>query len=73
MSAVQVLLALENGVSQYPKLEGRFPQVSGITFKFDATKQAGSRVDPQSVRIGDVEILDAMGQPLDSGKRFSIS
>ena len=28
----QILEALENGVSQWPKLEGRFPQVSKIFF-----------------------------------------
>lgn len=27
----QLLDALENGVSQYPKLEGRYPQVSVFT------------------------------------------
>ena len=32
--------ALENSVSQYPKLEGRFPQVSGIEFAFDPRKPA---------------------------------
>ena len=29
LTGTQLLSALENGVSQYPKLEGRFPQVSG--------------------------------------------
>lgn len=36
--------ALENGVSQYPALEGRFPQVSNITFTFDSSKPPGSRI-----------------------------
>ncbi|CAJ2502173.1 Uu.00g095670.m01.CDS01 [Anthostomella pinea] len=36
--------ALENGLSQYPALEGRFPQVSNITFKFDGRKPTGSRI-----------------------------
>jgi 5'-nucleotidase len=49
--------ALENGVSMWPKLEGRFPQVSGITFAFDPKKPAGSRVDPEFVKVGD-EYLD---------------
>lgn len=31
-SGQQVLDALENGVSQHPKLEGRFPQVLGWTY-----------------------------------------
>ncbi|XP_034243359.1 trifunctional nucleotide phosphoesterase protein YfkN isoform X2 [Thrips palmi] len=50
----QVLLdALENSVSAYPKLEGRFPQVAGVSFAFDPSKPPGSRVDPELVRIGD--------------------
>nr|CAD7396689.1 unnamed protein product [Timema cristinae] len=48
-----ILNALENGVSQYPKLEGRFPQVAGISFAFDPHKPKGKRVDPNFVRIGD--------------------
>ena len=43
--------ALENGVSQYPKLEGRFPQVAGVNFAFDPDQPAGSRIDPEFVRI----------------------
>lgn len=38
---------------QYPKLEGRFPQVAGISFAFDPRKPPGQRVDPALVRIGD--------------------
>lgn len=48
----QILLALENGVSQYPNLEGRFPQVSGISFTFDPSQPSGSRVSENSVLIG---------------------
>lgn len=32
---------LENSVSQYPKTEGRFLQVAGITFAFNPNKPAG--------------------------------
>lgn len=39
-----LLKAIENGVSMYPKHEGRFPQVSGIRFSFDPAKDPGSRV-----------------------------
>lgn len=49
--------ALENGVSQWPKLEGRFPQVSGVRFAFDPSKPPGSRVDPRFIKICD-EYLD---------------
>ncbi len=45
--------ALENGVSQWPKLEGRFPQVSGLKFSFDPSKPPGSRVVPGSVFLTD--------------------
>lgn len=49
--------ALENGVSAYPKLEGRFPQVAGISFTFNPDRPSGSRVEQRLVRIGD-EWLD---------------
>lgn len=48
-----ILEALENSVQMYPKLEGRFPQVSGISFVFDPSKPAGSRVEPKLVQIAD--------------------
>lgn len=41
--------ALENGVSAYPSLDGRFLQVAGIKYTFDASKSAGSRI--QSVQL----------------------
>jgi 5'-nucleotidase / UDP-sugar diphosphatase len=40
----QVLLALENAVSQVEKGAGRFAQVSGLTFTYDPTAEPGSRV-----------------------------
>ena len=57
VTGAQLCQALENGVSQWPKLEGRFPQVSGITFAFDPSRPPGSRVEPQYVKVGD-EYLD---------------
>jgi len=35
---------VENGVSAYPKLEGRFPQVSGMRFVYDPSKPSYHRV-----------------------------
>ncbi|XP_019868565.2 mannosylglucosyl-3-phosphoglycerate phosphatase isoform X1 [Aethina tumida] len=49
----QLLETLENGVCMYPKLEGRFPQVAGVSFAFDPSKPQGKKVDPNLVRIGD--------------------
>lgn len=48
-----LLEALENSVSAYPKLEGRFPQVSGITFAFDPAKPAFQRIDGRLVLVAD--------------------
>ena len=48
---------MENGVSQWPKLEGRFPQVSGINFAFYPNKPPGKRINPKLVKIGD-EYID---------------
>jgi 5'-nucleotidase len=45
--------ALENAVSAYPKLEGRFPQVAGISFTFNPDRPIGTRVEHRLVRIGD--------------------
>ncbi len=40
----QILAALENGVSQVEKGSGRFPQVSGMTYVFDPSAEAGKRI-----------------------------
>lgn len=50
----QVLAALENGVSQVDKGAGRFPQVSGLSFTFDPSAPAGSRVS--EVMVGDAAL-----------------
>ena len=57
IKGAQIHQALENGVSQWPKLDGRFPQVGGITFAFDPTKPPGSRIDPAYIKIG-TEYMD---------------
>ncbi|MFZ5711056.1 MAG: bifunctional metallophosphatase/5'-nucleotidase [Pseudomonadota bacterium] len=59
----QILLALENGVSQVEKGSGRFPQVSGMTYIFDPTAPAGSRVS--GVTVG--------GRPLDPDKVYRLA
>ncbi|XP_055601484.1 snake venom 5'-nucleotidase isoform X1 [Uranotaenia lowii] len=45
--------ALENSVCTYPKLEGRFPQIAGMSFAFDPSQPPGKRVEAKLVRIGD--------------------
>lgn len=39
-----LLAAMENSVAAWPKLEGRFPQVSGIQLVFDEAQPPGQRV-----------------------------
>lgn len=57
--------ALEHGVSRSAEdpEPGRFPQVSGIRFTFDATRSAGSRITEVSVN----------GQPLDDRKTYTLA
>jgi 5'-nucleotidase/UDP-sugar diphosphatase len=50
----QILLALENGVSQVENGAGRFPQVSGLTFVLDASAEPGARVS--AVMVGDAPL-----------------
>ncbi|KAK3338724.1 hypothetical protein B0H65DRAFT_474530 [Neurospora tetraspora] len=55
--------ALENGVSLYPALEGRFPQVSNIKFIFNPSLPSGQRVT--NVEVG--------GEPIDLEKTYTMS
>ncbi|KAJ4355489.1 uncharacterized protein N0V89_003505 [Didymosphaeria variabile] len=58
-----IWLALENSVSLYPALEGRFPQVSGITFDFDPSMPPFQRV--KSACIG--------GLPMDLERTYLLA
>ncbi|KAJ7993618.1 hypothetical protein DPEC_G00256500 [Dallia pectoralis] len=71
----QLLLdGLENGVSSYPALDGRFPQVSGIQFGFDPNRPPGCRVIAETVKVQgksletDTKYLVAMKEYLTKGK-----
>jgi len=44
LTGAQIRQALENGVSQWQVVAGRFPQVSGLKFTFDSTRPVGSRI-----------------------------
>ena len=57
-----LLEALENGVSQIEDGAGRFPQVAGMTYAFDASQPAGSRIS--DVMVG--------GAPLDPAKTYGV-
>ncbi|KAI9847569.1 MAG: hypothetical protein M1837_002143 [Sclerophora amabilis] len=58
-----ILQALENGLSKVPALEGRFPQVSNISFEFDPQGPQGSRI--LWTKIGD--------EPIDLEKEYVLS
>jgi 2',3'-cyclic-nucleotide 2'-phosphodiesterase (5'-nucleotidase family) len=60
----QVLLAvLERSVGLYPRENGGFLQVSGLTFSFDPSRPAGARV---------VRVLVG-GTPLDPARRYTLA
>ncbi|KIX09951.1 uncharacterized protein Z518_01032 [Rhinocladiella mackenziei CBS 650.93] len=62
ITGAALLAALENSVSTYPALEGRFPQVSNITFEFDPSLPPDHRV--KWARVG--------GDPLDLEKKYNL-
>jgi 5'-nucleotidase len=63
-----VIAALENGVSQVEGGAGRFPQVSGIRFSWDGSKEFGSR-------IVSVDVLGADGtySPIDPDATYTVA
>jgi 5'-nucleotidase len=56
-SGEKLYQALENAVSQYPKSEGRFPQVAGIEFAFDPSNPTGKRIDHKAVKVKNEYLL----------------
>lgn len=65
VSGATLRAALEHGVSRSAedREPGRFPQVAGIRFAFDASKPAGSRVISVTVN----------GQPLDDNRKYTLA
>jgi 5'-nucleotidase len=55
--------AIENGVSLYPAGEGRFPQVSNITFEFDPKREPNKRLTYMTIG----------GQPCDPEKEYTLA
>ncbi len=54
VSGAVIVAALENGVSQHEEGAGRFPQVAGMSYAFDVSKEAGSRIS--DVMVGGAAI-----------------
>lgn len=63
IKGLDLLKALENGVSQYPEMSGAYPQVAGIEFSLAPDKEPGERI------IG----LKVAGQGLDPEKMYKIA
>jgi 5'-nucleotidase / UDP-sugar diphosphatase len=63
LSGADLLAALENGVSDVEGTAGRFPQVSGMTYRYDAGKPALSRI--VAVEVG--------GAPLEMGRTYRLA
>ncbi|HCQ64278.1 MAG TPA: multifunctional 2',3'-cyclic-nucleotide 2'-phosphodiesterase/5'-nucleotidase/3'-nucleotidase [Rhodobacteraceae bacterium] len=53
VSGQTIIDALENGVSQFEEVAGRFPQVAGLKYGFDAAAEPGSRISDVMVADGD--------------------
>ncbi|MEQ3353603.1 5'-nucleotidase C-terminal domain-containing protein [Aedoeadaptatus acetigenes] len=51
ITGADLLAALEYGVADAPAPQGKFPQVSGVSFKYDPKQEAGKRVF--DVKVGD--------------------
>ena len=63
VKGIDILNALEHGTSSYPETKGAYPQVAGMTFKLDPSKEAGKRV--YDVKVGE--------NPLDINKTYKLA
>ncbi|KAJ6256293.1 Apyrase [Drechslerella dactyloides] len=65
ISGKKIIAALENGFSKVPALEGRFPQVSGMTVTYDPDAEPFNRV--REVTIG------ANHEPIELDKLYTMA
>lgn len=63
-TGAEIVQALERGVDSYPEEAGHFPQIAGIKFGFDPTKEKGKRVDLKTVTIKD--------KAIDLGQKYKV-
>jgi 5'-nucleotidase len=66
LTGADIRKALENGLGKIEEGAGRFPQVSGLTYTFDKTKPAGSRLVSVEAKEGDAFV------PLDDAKTYGV-
>lgn len=63
VKGIDIINALENGLVAYPETAGAFPQVGGMTFKFDPTKEAGNKVYDLMIQ----------GKPVDLNRTYKLA
>ena len=63
VTGADLLAALENGVGEVEEGAGRFPHVSGMAYRFDASKPPGSRIAEVTVD----------GTPLDRSRTYRLA
>jgi 5'-nucleotidase/UDP-sugar diphosphatase len=66
ISGADLVASLENGVSQVADVAGRFPQVAGLKYTFDTSKDVGSRISDVQVMEGDAWV------PIDPAKTYGV-
>lgn len=67
LKGVDIVAALENGVSQVEEGAGRYPQVAGLKFSWDPSVAAGQgRIQQVQIRDGDTWV------PVDSEKIYGV-
>ncbi|GAB1364486.1 bifunctional metallophosphatase/5'-nucleotidase [Rhodobacter sp.] len=66
VSGATLVEALENGVSQYEEKAGRFLQVAGMKYAFDAKQPVGSRISDVMVQV------DGGWGPIDPGETYLV-
>ena len=64
VSGTLLYQALENSVSKYPSLDGRWPLLSNIKFSFDPTLPPMQRIIPSSLLV--------MQQPIDLNRNYKV-
>ena len=78
ISGQTLLDALEHGVSDLPRSAGRFPQVSGVSFTVDLSRESTVEYDQdgQFVAVmGDYRVSDVLvgGEPLDLQAEYTVT
>jgi 2',3'-cyclic-nucleotide 2'-phosphodiesterase (5'-nucleotidase family) len=57
LTRAELVAVLEHGIGALPGVDGRFPQVSGVAFSFDADLPAGDRIVTADIVDADGEVV----------------